>query len=582
MAKQPAKPRRKAGKPLPVVDPERDERNYVRHALDYAHEVASERIPASKDARLACERFLVDHQAAQLPGNQWQFSDDLAWKAMLFAQRMPNIKGPEAGKPIQLMHWQKFVFANIFGFVERGTNVRRFRQGGVFVPRGNGKTTVSAPVALYMTFGENEGGAEGYAAAVTRDQARILFDCAQNMVRRTPELKDAWGVQSMANAIYQESTASRFAPISSDAKGLDGLNVQVAVCDEIGSHRTAEVYDVLRTAMGKRLQPFLLAISTATSNASGIGKQLWDYVSRVVRQVQNDERLFGTIYSIDENDDPWDEATWIKANPGWGVSVQPDAIRAIMKQARNNPAQEAIARTRHLNIWVGADEALFSMRQWQACGNPDLRIEDYIGKPCHIGVDLASKTDLAAVVVVFPDGDGYAVFAKCYLNESAVMEARNPSYPGWAADGDLTITPGNETDFQTIEDDIVDMAKRFKVGSCAYDPWGSTQLAQRLTNAGIPMVEFRANTQNFSEPTKELEAAIAAGRLQHPNSGPLTWCIGNVVGHYDARSNVYPRKARPENKIDAAIALIMGIARCMAAKPKASVYATRGLLVLGG
>jgi phage terminase large subunit-like protein len=499
---------------------------------------------------------------------------------MYFASRMRNIKGPDADKPIELMAWQKLAYANIFGFVERGTETRRFRQGVVFVPKGNGKTTISAPLALYITFGEGEGGAEGYAAAVTRDQARILFDTAQNMARRSAQMREEWGVGVSANAIYQQHTASRFVPISSDAKALDGLNIAVAVCDEIGSHRTSEVYDALLTAMPKRRQPFLLSISTATGNASGIGKQVWDYGLRVLQQGQKDDRLFALIYSIDDTDDPWSEDTWIKANPGWGVSVQPDAIRAIMRQARNNPAQEAAARTRHLNVWIGADEALFSTRAWNACARPELALDQFEGRPCHLALDLASKTDLAALAIVFPDEEGYVAFSRCYLNESAVLEARNPSYPGWAAEGELVVTPGNETDFSMIEDDIRELCQRFSVQSVAYDPWGSTQLAQRLTEQGAPMVEFRSNTQNFSEPTKELDAAMRSGRLQHDGSGPLGWCIGNVVGHYDARGNVYPRKARPENKIDAAIALIMAIARAMTDEGP-SVYETRGLLLLG-
>ena len=554
-----------------------DPARFVDDALDYARGVADGAQPASRHARGACARFIRDHAEAQRKSCRWSFDDDAAIRAMLFATQMPNIKGPEAGKNIILMPWQKFAYANIFGFKERETGARRFRQGVVFVPKGNGKTTISAPLAMYMTFGEDEGGAEGYAAAVTRDQARILFDTAQHMVRRSPDMQRAWGVGVRVNAIYQEHSASRFIPISSDAKALDGLNVAVAVLDEIGSHRTAEVYDALMTATGKRRQPFVLSISTATANSAGIGKRLWDYLDRVVLGEQEDDRLFGVIYSVDDTDDPWDEATWIKANPGWGRSVQPDAIRAIMRQARNNPAQEASARTRHLNVWVGADEALFSTRAWNACGDRDLRLDDFEGQECHLALDLASKTDLAALVMVFPRAETYAVFARCYLNEAAVMEARNPSYPGWAANDELTITPGNETDFGMIEDDVADMCRRFRVLSLAYDPWGSTQLAQRLTAQGVPCVEFRSNTQNFSEPTKELEAAIRAGRLRHDMNGPLAWCIGNVVGHYDARGNVYPRKARPENKIDGAIALIMGIARCMTHLDATSIYETRGL-----
>ena len=161
-------------------------------------------------------------------------------------------------------------------------------------------------------------------------------------------------------------------PISSDAKALDGLNVQCAVCDEIASHQTAEVYDALNTAMGKRRHPFLLSISTATGNTSRHRQAALGLHRAGAGAHSQDDRLFGLLYTIDDGDDPWAEETWIKANPGWGLSVVPDAIRGIMRQARNNPAQEAAARTRHLNMWLGADEALFSMRAWNACADRDL------------------------------------------------------------------------------------------------------------------------------------------------------------------------------------------------------------------
>jgi phage terminase large subunit-like protein len=555
--------------------------DHVAPALRFA-ELLADDAGACETARKAAQRFNRELADARAGNSPWQFDEALANRAMTFASMLPNIKGPEADKPIRLMDWQRFVYANLFGFVEAGTALRRFRQAFVAVPRGNGKTTIVAPAALYCTFMQREGGAEGYAAAVTRDQARILFDMAQQMVRRTPQLrKPPLSVKVMVNAIFQEHTASRFAPISSDAKALDGLNVAVAVCDEIASHKTPQVYDVLLTAMGKRIQPLLICITTATDNSAGIGKQLWDYSLRVLDNVQQDDRLFALIYTADANDDTWSEATWRKVNPGWGQTVQPDAIHAVAKQARNNPAQESAFKTRHLNLWVGADQALFSMRAWQDCTDPTLRIEDFAGKPCHIALDLASKTDLAAVAIVFPDGSNYAVFARCYLNEQAVLEARNPSYPGWARTGALTITPGNETDFSVIEDDIIDLGKQFQVESVGFDPWRATQLAQRLTKERVPCIELRMNAQTLSEPTIELDAAVRSGRLRHDGNGVLAWCMSNVVGHYDARGNVFPRKARPENKIDAAVALMMGIARVMTSIPTTSVYETRGLMMLG-
>lgn len=547
-----------------------DSRTYsgVFAGIGYAHDVIAGKIAVCEYVKLAAKRFLRDIEAANAGESAWEFRLDKAEMPMMLASLLPNIKGPEAGKPLRLMDWQRFVMANLFGFYERGTDSRRFRQGTVWVPRGNGKTSIAAPIALYLTFVEGEGGAEGYAAAVTRDQARILFDTAREMVRRSSEFRETFGVQTHANSIFQESSASKFVPISSDAKALDGLNVHVAVCDEIGSHKTPEVYDVLLTAMGKRAHPMLLSISTATGNKLGIGRQIWEYAVRVLTGSADDDRFFALLYTIDEDDDPWDEASLIKANPGWGVSVQPPAVRAIMKQARANAAQEAVAMTRHLNVWVGASQALFSMRAWRECAKPTLALEAFEGRDCHIGIDLASKTDLASVALVFPEtlesgALRYSVFSFCYVNEAAVMEARTAAYPGWGADNWLIITQGNETDFARIEEDILSWCARFRVLSAAYDPWAATQFAQRLSAENVPMVEFRANTQNFSEPTKELDAAMQARRIEHDGNPVLEWCLGNVVGRYDARSNVYPRKSQPEQKIDAAIALIMSVGRAM-------------------
>jgi len=539
----------------------------VSEAIRYAEDVVSGALVACELVKAACRRFLADLAESE-KGGEWEFRPDLAERPMVFAGLLPNIKGPEAGQPLRLMPWQRFIFANLFGFVGRGGTTRRFRQAVVYVPRGNGKTSLAAPIALYLTFLDGEGGAEGYAAAVSRDQARILWDTAREMVRRSPEFRSRCGIQVAAHSIYQPKTASKFVAVSSDAKALDGLNVTVAVCDEIASHRTSQVYDVMLTAMGKRKHPMLVNISTATGNNSGIGKQLWDYAVRTLTGQQQDDNLFALIYTVDDGDDLWDEASWIKANPSWGQAVQPDAIRAIMRQARNNPAQEAAAKTRHLNVWVGADDALFSTRSWRACADEGLTIDMMEGQPCHIGVDLASRTDLAAVAFVFPgtDRDGrvtYSVFSRCYLNEAAVLEAKNASYPGWAAEGHIVPTPGNETDMAAIEGDIREMARRFDVRSIAFDPWNATQMRQSLAADGLPVVDFHMRVANLSEPTKELDAAMSASRIKHDGSPVLEWCIGNVVGHYDARANVFPRKARPEQKIDAAMALIMALGRAM-------------------
>lgn len=565
------RPGQSAPPPPPPIDG-------VEKAIEWAREVVSGDWRACLLVVQACTNFLHDLDEAAAGRGRWEFRRSTAEASMLFCEQMRNVKGPMAGQPLQLMGWQRMVMTAMFGFYDKARDTRRYKQAVIYIPKGNGKSSWMAAVALYVTFCEGEGGAEGYTAAVTREQARIVFDMAQQMTVKSPGFREAYGVDVKANAIFQMASASRLIPISSDAKSLDGLNVHIGICDEVASHKTAEVYDVLFTATAKRRHPMLISISTASSNAHGIGKQLWNMAVRVTENPEENSSLFPLIFTTDDGDDPWLESTWIKANPGWGISVQAEAIHGIMRQARSNPAQEAVAMTRHLNIWAGADEALFSMRSWHACKNADLRLDDFKGRDCIIGLDLASKIDLAAKVLVFPTYDkasgqlSYAVFTRCYLNEEAVLQARNPSYPGWAKDNHLLITDGNETDFSVIEEELIADAKLYKVREIAYDPWAATQLAQRLSSIRLPVIEFPANTRNFSEPTKELDAAMHGMRLEHDGNPVMAWCIGNVVGRFDARGNVYPKKERVENKIDAAIALIMCIGRAMVGRPKRSIY----------
>jgi phage terminase large subunit-like protein len=441
-------------------------------------------------------------------------------------------------------------------------------------------------LALYTTFLEEEGGAEGYTAAVSRDQARIVFDLAQTMAQNDPGFRRRFGIDVKVNALHQARTASRLMPISSDAKALDGLNVHFAVLDEIGSHRSKAVYDVILTAMGKRRQPLMISISTATDNSTGVGKQVWDYTEKVLDGVLEDDRFFGVIYSADQEDDPWDERTWIKANPGWGQMVQPDALRAIARQAQASPALKAAFLTRHLNCWVQTDSALFDVAAWDRCAQPDMRIEEFLGQPCFAALDMATRVDIAAASLIFPYRDSddgpirYAIFHQAWLPEAGVSADRNPLYVSWTEQGALTVTPVEVTDFDAIEEWLREMARQFDIRARACDPYALLQLSQRMRNDGYPMTEYRATTLNFSEPTKLLDALMREGRIAQDGSPVARWCMSNVTGHYDARGNVYPKKNRVELKIDCAVATIMALGASIAAESRSDeIYKDRDLLV---
>lgn len=279
----------------------------VADGIRYAEKVVAGEIIACDLVKLACQRFLDDLKNGEKRGVF--FSEPRAQHILNFYKFVPHVKGNLAGKPIELMDWHVFILINIFGFViplvdentgevvlrndgsGRPVMVRRFRTAYNEVARKNAKSTLSSGVGLYMTGADGEGGAEVYSAATTRDQARIVFDDAKSMVKQAkPTLGRLFEFNKLA--IFQEQTSSRFLPLSSEANNLDGLNIHCAVVDELHAHKTRDVWDVLETATGARLQSLLFAITTAGFNKEGICYEQRDYAIKVLRgQVDDDTFL---------------------------------------------------------------------------------------------------------------------------------------------------------------------------------------------------------------------------------------------------------------------------------------------------
>lgn len=572
----PKRSSRKTSSPSSSTDP------HVAAAHRYIDGVLSGRIDACEWVKLACRRQLADlERQGDWP---YRFDEQRAGRVCRFIEKLPHIKGPKAGTRIVLEDWQAFVLTTAFGWVRADTGARRFRRVYVEVPRGNAKSTTSSGVGLYALAADGEGGAEVYSAATTRDQARIVFRDAQQMARRSPELMGALGVQVAAHNINVLRSASKFEALSAESGSLDGLNIHLAIVDELHAHKTREVYDVLETGTGKRTQSMLWCITTAGSNRAGICYEVRTYLTKVLGGQATDDSFFGCIWSIDDGDDWTDPKVWAKANPNWGVSVQPDVIGQLAAKAMQMPAAINNFKTKHLNIWVNADTAWMDMRAWDRCADPSLDIADFEGEECTIGLDLASKTDLAAKVLLFPrkvDGiDHYYVFGTYYLPEAAVADGRNSQYAGWEIEGRLVTTPGDVLDFDRVEEDLIEDSRRFQVTEIGYDPWQATQLAQRLQAQGATVIEYRNTVPNFSAPMKEIDALVRAGRLHHNGDPVLGWMVSNVVCHTDAKDNIYPRKERPENKIDGVVALITALGRAMVRDSGESYTVQHGVLVL--
>lgn len=542
-------------------------RDFCALALRYAKDVVAGKIPAGRFVKAACKRQIEDLKRWKAKGAAYRFDTARANKVCRFIELLPHIKGPKAGEPIVLEPWQVFILTTVFGWV-KADGSRRFRRVYIEVPRGNGKSALSSGVGLYMLCGDGEGGAEVYSFATTRDQAKIVFGDAQNMAKRTPGLRTHFGVDVNAHNINVLRTASKFEALSAEGSTLDGLNTHFACVDELHAHKTRAVYDVVETSIGKRVQSLLWVITTAGSNRAGICYEVRGFVIKVLAGVAKDESQFGIVYGLDEEDDWTTEEALIKANPNWGISVMPEVLLPLQAKAMTMPSAANNFKTKHLNEWVNADTAWMDMRAWDACKDQTLDPEQFAGEPTYVALDLASKVDIAAKIALHErtiDGKAhYYVFGQYYLPRDTVERGENSQYQGWEHMELLTVTDGAVIDFDVIEQDLLADCSRFEVREVPYDPFQATQLSTRMAAQGVPMVEMRPTVLNFSEPMKQLEALVLQGRLHHNGDPVLAWMMSNVVAHMDAKDNIYPRKERPENKIDGVVALIMALGRALA------------------
>ncbi|UXA35589.1 terminase TerL endonuclease subunit [Proteus vulgaris] len=552
----------------------------VADGIQYAEQVVAGEIVACELVRLACQRFLNDLEHG--PERGIYFIEDRAQHILEFYNFIPHVKGALAGKPIDLMPWHIFILINIFGFViplideQTGKEVvdedgdvvfvRRFRTAYNEVARKNAKSTLSSGIGLYMTGADGEGGAEVYSAATTRDQARIVFEDAKNMLKKS---KATLGRLFEFNklAIYQERTASKFEPLSSDANNLDGLNIHCGIVDELHAHKTRDVWDVLETATGARLQSLLFGITTAGFNKEGICYELRDYGIKVLRGQVDDDSFFAIIYTLDKDDDPFDETVWQKANPGLGVCKRWDDLRRLAKKAKEQVSARINFFTKHMNIWVTAESSWMDMMKWDSA--PELASpQELKAYPLWVGVDLANKIDICAAAKVWKQPDNGHVHAdfKFWLPEDRLERCSKQMaelYRKWADMGYLELTDGEVVDHAQIKEEIIEWVTGENLNELGFDPWSATQFSLSLAEEGLPLVEVAQTVRNFSESMKEIEALVYAGKFHHGQHPVMNWMMSNVTVKPDKNDNIFPNKSTPEAKIDGPVALFTGMSRLL-------------------
>ncbi|WP_370944017.1 terminase large subunit [Amycolatopsis sp. cg5] len=498
--------------------------------------------------------------------------------------RLRHTQGKWAGRPLVPDPWQiAYVLAPVFGWVYRnedGDWVRVTRRVYVDVPRKNGKTTIAGGVATYLTCADHEQGAQVYAVASGRDQARYCFDPVKQLAEKSPALSPY--VKALQHRIIHQPSGSYFAVVSRLADVLHGANVAGAIIDELHIHKTPDLVEAVETGTGSRAQPLVFTITTADDGRTAtIYARRRHYVEQLARGSLRDTSMYGVVWAADRDDDPFAESTWRKANPGYGISPSKAYLENAAKEARNSPADLAKFLRLHLGIRTRQQTRFLDLEAWDR--NASIVDERKLaGRVAYGGLDLASTSDLCALAWVFPDGQGgHDLLWRLWCPEGALpaIERRTAGQATvWVERGLLTVTPGDVADYDYIRAQINTDREAFTVREIAYDPWNSSQLVSDLLGDGAPLAKMRQGFGSMSSPTKELQRLALEGtaeqpRLRHGGNAAIRWQVDNFAVEMDAAGNVKPSKRNSGDKIDGVVALIMALDRAVHyTPPRRSAY----------
>lgn len=559
----------------------------------YARDVVDGRILAGKYHKLACVRHLADRRRE---GSGYPFRFDLAEaeRFFRFSAQLKHYKGKQfAGKPITLTPVQQFRLGSIFGWRRVSDGLRRFTTSYHELPRKSGKTLEAAVVALYVTFFEDEPGAEGYCIATKRQQAKLVWDACKQLVKSSG-LKSR--VSVMAHNLHREATQQKLEPLGADADSTDGLNPHFICTDEFHAMKTRSLIDVMESATGARLNPHHFQITTAGSDpVSPCGDQ-HDYACKILDGVLCDdstEAFFAFIAHADLEDDWQDEKTWQKANPHWGISINPDDMRKLALKAKNMPGAAAEFKQKRLNMWVNTDQPWLSLDGWhkgQSRGAQRWSIEDMLHERCWVGIDLASYLDLMAMVFVFPPTVGrstWRLWPWVWTPQDTLMDRAHRDrapYDIWAQQGFVRVSPGTRIDHQLPREVLREQRTRFDIEMIGFDPWHADTLVDQLIKEdGFSETQVVAVPQTFqgmSSACRRFEADVLAGDVDANDDPLMRWCVSNAVVQRDGKDNIYPVKKKSRGRIDPVMATLIAASLYLRQPVESdSVYEDRGVLV---
>lgn len=507
-------------------------------------------------------------------------------RVVRFIEQLKHTKDPWYGVSFDLLPWQRELVMDVFGTVKKD-GYRQYNTAYLEVPKKNGKTDLAAALGLYMTCADGERGAEVYGAAADRQQASIAFDVAVEMVEQSPALKKRIKLVLSQKRMVYKPTNSFYQVLSAEAYSKHGFNVHAVIFDELHAQPNRELFDVLTKGSGDaRMQPLFFLITTAGDdpNRTSIGWEVHQKAIEVLNGTKQIDNFYAKIYGVAEDEDWEDEANWIKANPSVGHNLRLETFRQWYKEAKGNPAEERTFRQLRLNQWLKFKTTKWvSLDQWDATAGIVIP-EKLRNRRCFGGLDLSTKIDITAYVLVFPPeeaGQKWEVLWKFWIPEDNMKERVKKDhvpYDRWVREGFIKTTPGNVIDYDFIEKDILRSRDLYDIQEIGFDPWNAQQVATHLDDEGLTMVEVRQGFKSMSPPMKELEAFIIGKKITHGGNPVARWMFGNLEVKMDENENVRPVKSKSTERIDGIVALINAMARGILDEDNESVYEKRGTI----
>lgn len=525
--------------------------NYIQI---YYNLIKSKKIVVSKKVKLQLEKIIYDINNP----SKYHFDLEKANRPIEFIEKFcKHSKGQWCGKSVVLELWQKAIIQSIFGFVD-DKGFRRYREVLIVVGRKNGKSTLLSALALYMLFGDKEGGAQICCVASKKDQAKIVFNEAKNMVSQNKILNKH--IKPRKSDLYFSKTFSSFEPLSSDSNTLDGLNMHCGIIDELHSIKDRNIYDVSKQSMTSRQQPILFMITTAGFVRENIYDDMYDYADNILNDLIRDDRFLSFIYELDERKEWINPKCWVKANPALGTIKDLKQLEELVEKGKADPKFLPTLLTKDFNIRETGSGSWLTFEDINNTSTFD--INNHKNVYAIGGVDLSSVGDLTCATIIYKFHSSWYCKQMYFIPEEIAEQKEREDkvpYKVWREQGYIRFCRGNKVRESDVTDWFIELREQYSIYVLwiGYDPWGANLWIEEMKRNNFVMEEVRQGAKTMSNPMKQLACELSSKNINYDNNPILKWCLTNTQVETDKNDNIRPIKGKnKKQRIDGAVSLI--------------------------